>query len=59
MNIFFDQLHISDKFILNGNVYQKMSTRTARLLENGHVFYFSMNDCIYAIDRQKYAELYD
>jgi len=32
------------RFSLNGNEYVKQSTRTARMLANGRVFYFRSNE---------------
>lgn len=36
----FSELQIGDKFLCNGTKYQKKSSRTAFLLENGAWFYF-------------------
>lgn len=36
-------------FHYNGNDYMKQSTRTAKMLSNGRVFYFKVNDVIHPI----------
>lgn len=41
MNISFRLVAIGENFFCNGNVYTKQSTRTAKLINNGRVFYFS------------------
>lgn len=36
-------------FRMNGNDYIKQSTRTARMLSNGRVFYFKVGDVVHPI----------
>lgn len=37
----FTEIHVGRMFRLNGNDYVKQSTRTARMLSNGRVFYIA------------------
>ena len=45
----FAELRIGRLFHLNGCDYIKQSTRTARMLNNGRVFYFSKTEYIHPI----------
>jgi hypothetical protein len=45
----FDELPVGRLFHCNGNDYFKQSTRTARLLSNGRVFYFAQREVIHPI----------
>lgn len=46
MRITFRVVRLNELFTYNGNLYQKVSTRTARLIENGRVFYIEqLADC--------------
>ena len=45
----FNELQIGRLFHLNGCDYIKQSTRTARMLSNGRVFYFSKTENIHQI----------
>jgi hypothetical protein len=45
----FNELPVGRLFHLNGNDYFKQSTRTARLLSNGRVFYFGQREVIHPI----------
>lgn len=45
----FCELPVGRLFHMNGNDYFKQSTRTARLLTNGRVFYFKQQDVIHPI----------
>jgi hypothetical protein len=46
---FFHELPIGRLFTLNGNDYHKQSSRTARMLSNGQVFYFVLKDVVHPI----------
>ena len=39
MKITFQVVRIGELFTYNGNTYQKKSTRTATMIENGRTFY--------------------
>jgi len=64
---YFSELPLLTKFYFSGQRYLKVSTRTARLLENNRVFYFSMQDTCkssgcYAAEQeqeQEQLELFD
>jgi hypothetical protein len=43
----FAELRIGRMFHLNGNDYIKQSTRTARMLINGRVFYISRKEVVH------------
>jgi hypothetical protein len=45
----FKDFRIGRMFHLNGNDYVKQSTRTARMLSNGRVFYIGQTELIYPI----------
>ena len=45
----FESFRIGRLFHFNGNDYIKQSTRTARMLSNGRVFYFSKTEIIHPI----------
>ena len=45
----FNELPVGRLFRCNGNDYRKQSTRTARMLANGRVFYFGRNETIHPI----------
>jgi len=45
----FNELPVGRLFRCNGNDYFKQSTRTARMLANGRVFYFGQNEKIHPI----------
>ena len=45
----FHELPIGRLFTLNGNDYHKQSSRTARMLSTGRVFYFAQKDVIHPI----------
>ena len=45
MYIYFYELNINDKFMFNGNLWIKKSTRTAYLPQyNNRIFYFSKKE---------------
>ncbi len=45
--ITFENIPLNKLFSFNGANYKKQSTRTAYLIENNRIFYFSKNDlCI-------------
>ena len=46
---YFNELPVGRLFHCNGNDYLKQSTRTARMLSNGRVFYFSIKEVIHPI----------
>jgi hypothetical protein len=45
----FAYIRIGQLFHVNGNDYQKKSTRTAVLLSHGRTFYFSKNEVVHPI----------
>jgi hypothetical protein len=45
----FNELPVGRLFHMNGNDYFKQSSRTARMLANGRVFYFRQQDVIHPI----------
>jgi hypothetical protein len=45
----FDDIKIGGLFHLNGNDYVKQSTRTARMLSNGRVFYIGKQEYCHPI----------
>lgn len=45
----FGEFRVGRLFHCNGNDYIKQSTRTARMLSNGRIFYFGKNEVIHAI----------
>ena len=49
MGLDFAELRIGRLFHTNGNDYIKQSSRTARMLSNGRVFYFSRTEYIHPI----------
>jgi hypothetical protein len=49
MGLDFAELRIGRLFHLNGNDYIKQSTRTARMLNNGRVFYIGKAEYIHPI----------
>lgn len=51
MYIYFHELNINDKFMFNGNLWIKKSTRTARLPQyNNRLFYFHKNETCRTIE---------
>ena len=49
MSCYFRDLPIGRLFHINGNDWHKQSTRTARMLSNGRVFYFRKNEVVHLI----------
>ena len=45
----FSYIPVGRLFHLNGNDYMKNSSRTARMLSNGKIFYISKNEYVHAI----------
>lgn len=45
----FAELRIGRLFHLNGNDYLKQSTRTARMLSNGRIFYIGQKEVVHLI----------
>jgi hypothetical protein len=45
----FSSLRVGRLFRCNGNDYHKQSTRTARMLCNGRVFYFGQGEIVHPI----------
>lgn len=45
----FSYITIGKLFHLNGNDFVKNSTRTARMLSNGRIFYIKKNEPVYKI----------
>ena len=43
----FKEIKINGLFHLNGNDYEKRSTRTARMLSNGRIFYIGKSELVY------------
>lgn len=49
MTLEFSDIIVHKLFHCNGNDYQKNSSRTARLLSNGMIFYFSKKELVHPI----------
>lgn len=49
MSLTFADLRINRLFHMNGNDYIKQSSRTARMLSNGRVFYIGKADIVHPI----------
>ena len=47
--LYFVDIRIGGLFHLNGNDYVKQSTRTARMLSNGSIFYFGKTEYVHPI----------
>jgi hypothetical protein len=47
MRLDFAEIRIGRMFRLNGNDYVKQSTRTARMLSNGRVFYIGQQEIVH------------
>ena len=45
----FAELRVGRMFHLNGNDYIKQSTRTARMLSNGRVFYIGQKEVVHLV----------
>ncbi len=45
----FNEIKINRMFHINGNDFVKQSTRTARMLSNGRVFYFKQADVVHPV----------
>ena len=45
----FNEIKVRGLFHMNGNDYMKNSTRTARMLSNGRIFYFGKGDIVHPI----------
>ncbi len=45
----FQEVRVGRMFHVNGNDYLKQSTRTARLLMNGRVFYFGKKEVVHPV----------
>ena len=45
----FNELRVKRLFRLNGEDYVKNSTRTARMLSNGRIFYIGQRDVVHPI----------
>ncbi len=45
----FWEMAVGRMFRMNGNDYIKQSTRTARMLSNGRVFYFGQKEVVHPI----------
>ena len=45
----FSEIAVGIEFMVNGNKYRKNSKRTAKLLENNRVFYFTQNEVIHVV----------
>ena len=46
---YFWELAVNRQFRLNGNDYVKQSSRTARMLSNGRVFYIGQRELVHPI----------
>lgn len=49
MSRMFSELTIKRLFRLNGNDYIKQSSRTARMLSNGRIFYIGQREIVHPI----------
>jgi hypothetical protein len=47
MERYFEELRSGRMFHLNGNDYVKQSTRTARMLTNGRIFYIGKKELVH------------
>jgi hypothetical protein len=47
MSLEFNEVRVGRMFHCNGNDWVKQSTRTARLLVNGRVFYFGQREVVH------------
>lgn len=47
--LLFSELRVGRMFHVNGNDYVKQSTRTARMLSNGRVWYFRQADYVHPV----------
>ena len=45
----FNELRVKRLFRFNGEDYQKNSSRTARMLSNGRIFYIGQTDVVHPI----------
>lgn len=45
----FTEVRVGRMFRLNGNDYVKQSTRTARMLSNGRVFYIGQREVVHPV----------
>lgn len=52
MHKLFKVIEIGEQFHVNGNDWVKHSTRTARMLSTGRVFYFSQNETVKTLENQ-------
>jgi len=43
----FQEVRVGRMFHVNGNDYVKSSTRTARMLSNGRIFYFGKKEVVH------------
>ena len=48
-SLYFNELRVKRLFRFNGNDYVKNSTRTARMLSNGRIFYIAQKDLVHPI----------
>ena len=55
MHKLFKVIEIGEQFHVNGNDWVKHSTRTARMLSTGRVFYFSQNETVKTLENSPKA----
>ena len=48
-SVYFNELRVKRLFRFNGNDFDKNSTRTARMLSNGRIFYIGQKDVVHPI----------
>ena len=48
-SVYFNELRVKRMFRFNGNDFVKNSTRTARMLSNGRIFYLGQKDVVHPI----------
>ncbi len=48
-SVYFNELRVKRLFRFNGNDFVKNSTRTARMLSNGRIFYIGQKDVVHPI----------
>ena len=48
-SVYFKELRVQRLFRFNGNDFVKNSTRTARMLSNGRIFYIGQKDVVHPI----------
>lgn len=53
MKMTFWSLSIGDRFMSNGGMWRKMTSRTAMLMANGRLFYFGRAEIVESMEEQR------